>query len=170
MKIKQKYSERGQGLVEYALILVLVAVVAVVILALLGEQVAATFNCLVIELQGRGGSTVSGFTLVDANADSDIGGLVCGGTVTLSALPSTDLNVRAGVNGTIGSMTFQLDGPTTHSRTENAAPYALFGNSGSDYYAGSFSAGNYTLTATAFSAGGGGGTELGSLTITFRVE
>ncbi len=36
--------EEGQGLVEYALILVLVAVVVIAILALLGPQIANVFS------------------------------------------------------------------------------------------------------------------------------
>lgn len=36
--------EEGQGLVEYALILVLVAIVVIVILSLLGTQVSAVFS------------------------------------------------------------------------------------------------------------------------------
>ena len=36
--------EQGQGLVEYALILVLVAIVVIVILALLGPQIANIFS------------------------------------------------------------------------------------------------------------------------------
>ena len=40
-------SERGQGLVEYALILVLVAVVVIVILALLGPAIGNVFSNIV---------------------------------------------------------------------------------------------------------------------------
>jgi pilus assembly protein Flp/PilA len=36
--------EKGQGLVEYALILVLIAVVVIAILALLGPQIGAVFS------------------------------------------------------------------------------------------------------------------------------
>ncbi len=36
--------EEGQGLVEYALILVLVAIVVIVVLGLLGEQVSTVFS------------------------------------------------------------------------------------------------------------------------------
>jgi pilus assembly protein Flp/PilA len=39
--------ERGQGLVEYALILVLVAVVVIVILALLGPAIGNVFSNIV---------------------------------------------------------------------------------------------------------------------------
>jgi len=37
------HSERGQGMVEYALILVLIAVVVIVVLIVLGNQVANVF-------------------------------------------------------------------------------------------------------------------------------
>lgn len=37
-------NEDGQGLVEYALILVLVSIVVIVVLTLLGTQVANVFN------------------------------------------------------------------------------------------------------------------------------
>lgn len=36
--------EEGQGMVEYALILVLVAVVVIAILAILGEQIGSVFS------------------------------------------------------------------------------------------------------------------------------
>jgi pilus assembly protein Flp/PilA len=42
----QRLKKRGQGLVEYALILVLVAIVVIVILSFLGQQVNAAFSRL----------------------------------------------------------------------------------------------------------------------------
>lgn len=45
--------ERGQGLVEYALILVLVAVVVIAVLTLLGPQIANTFSMVT---NGMGGT------------------------------------------------------------------------------------------------------------------
>jgi pilus assembly protein Flp/PilA len=47
--------EKGQGLVEYALILVLIAVVVIAILALLGGQVSAVFSQIYSALGGQGG-------------------------------------------------------------------------------------------------------------------
>ena len=44
--------EKGQGLVEYALILVLVAVVVIVVLGLLGDEINNVFNDIITELQG----------------------------------------------------------------------------------------------------------------------
>ena len=42
-KIEQ-LKKKGQGLVEYALILVLIAIVVIVILTFLGNQVSSTFS------------------------------------------------------------------------------------------------------------------------------
>ena len=42
-KIEQ-LKKKGQGLVEYALILVLIAIVVIVILTFLGNQVGSTFS------------------------------------------------------------------------------------------------------------------------------
>lgn len=55
-EIKQEASspQTGQGLVEYALILVLVAVVVIVILALLGPTIGNIFSNLVMNLQCGG--------------------------------------------------------------------------------------------------------------------
>jgi len=44
--------EEGQGLVEYALILVLVAIVVIAILALLGPQIANIFSKVTAGLTG----------------------------------------------------------------------------------------------------------------------
>ena len=42
--------EKGQGLVEYALILVLVAVVVIVILALLGPAIGNVFSNILVNI------------------------------------------------------------------------------------------------------------------------
>jgi pilus assembly protein Flp/PilA len=44
--------EKGQGLVEYALILVLIAVVVIAILTVLGTQVSTVFSRIASTLQG----------------------------------------------------------------------------------------------------------------------
>jgi pilus assembly protein Flp/PilA len=48
-------SKRGQGLVEYALILVLVAIVVMVILALLGPAIGNVFSNIVAAIGNPGG-------------------------------------------------------------------------------------------------------------------
>ena len=42
--------EKGQGLVEYALILVLIAIVVIVVLGLLGEQISTIFSTITSEM------------------------------------------------------------------------------------------------------------------------
>jgi len=44
--------EKGQGLVEYALILVLIAIVVIVILGLLGDEVSTVFSRITSALAG----------------------------------------------------------------------------------------------------------------------
>ena len=46
--------EKGQGLVEYALILVLIAIVVITVLGLLGEQVNNVFQDITNGLSGAG--------------------------------------------------------------------------------------------------------------------
>ena len=46
--------EEGQGLVEYALILVLIAIVVIIILGLLGDQVSEVFSTITSALTGAG--------------------------------------------------------------------------------------------------------------------
>jgi pilus assembly protein Flp/PilA len=47
--------EKGQGLVEYALILVLVAIVVIAILLLLGPAIGNIFSTIISALQEGGG-------------------------------------------------------------------------------------------------------------------
>jgi len=46
--------EEGQGLVEYALILVLIAIVVIVVLSLLGTSISAIFSQIGSSLTGTG--------------------------------------------------------------------------------------------------------------------
>jgi pilus assembly protein Flp/PilA len=44
--------EKGQGMVEYALIIVLIAIVVIVVLGLLGGQISTVFNEITTALGG----------------------------------------------------------------------------------------------------------------------
>ena len=46
-------SEEGQGLVEYALIIVLIAIVVIVALGLLGDEITAVFESITGTLSGE---------------------------------------------------------------------------------------------------------------------
>ncbi|MDH3698852.1 MAG: T9SS type A sorting domain-containing protein, partial [Flavobacteriaceae bacterium] len=85
-------------------------------------------------------------------------------------ISGTNLAIRANTNpSVVGSVFLQISGPVNASRTENVVVYALFGNSGSNYFGQLFPVGSYTMTATAYSGFGLSGTNLGSLTIQFDV-
>ena len=79
------------------------------------------------------------------------------------SIPPLDLNtlgrmlsVRADTDGgTAGSVAFDLDGQ--RFSTDNAAPYAILGDSNGAYNPWTPSAGSHTLTATVYSGPGGTG-------------
>jgi pilus assembly protein Flp/PilA len=54
-KIRDRIDQRGQGMVEYALILVLVAVVVITVLTTMGKTILAKFNQINTNLAGAGG-------------------------------------------------------------------------------------------------------------------
>ena len=60
------------------------------------------------------------------------------------------------------SVKYELNGPVTITRTESAAPYALFGDAsgGQDYFGRSPELGDYTLRVTTYDLSGGRGSVL----------
>ncbi len=100
-----------------------------------------------------------------------IGALADGDVLSLDSLPTSNLAVRADtLPATVSSVRFDLDG-IVGFRTENVAPYALFGGSGGDYapWSGVALVGTHSLTATPFSGGGGSGTAGTPLSIGFEI-
>ncbi|UJH66977.1 BspA family leucine-rich repeat surface protein [Allomuricauda sp. SCSIO 65647] len=110
--------------------------------------------------------SVTGFVLVDAENDVDIGP-IANGAVFFSLPPS--LNIRAEATGDVESVLMQITGGLTNTRTENVAPYALFGDSGGDYFDQAFGTGAFTVTATPYSADNLGGTTGTGLTVSFNI-
>lgn len=110
---------------------------------------------------------VTGFVLVDAEANVDIRPLRHGDSLSRAALPA-QLAVRATTSGVPGSVVFGLDA-TPSFRIENAAPYALGGDTAGDYAPVALAEGDHTLSATPFAAAGGVGAAGGAQTITFSV-
>ena len=66
----KSYSEGGQGLVEYALILVLVALVVIVVLSLLGPSIGNVFSNVVdkLDILGGGNNNIVAITRADYNS------------------------------------------------------------------------------------------------------
>jgi|GEM_PF-2648879 len=150
MVIHSKMKEMGQGLVEYALILVLVAVVSIIILALMGTTISDVFSCMLHEMNAET-KVVNGvykYMLVDATTDEDISRAQCGQTLVLSE----NINFRGYTAGDVGRVTYQVilpDGSIV-DRTENVPPWAVFGDSSGDYgvaLGGSPDPGRYVINA-----------------------
>ena len=99
----KNYSEGGQGLVEYALILVLVALVVIVVLSLLGPSIGNVFSNVVDKLDVLGGCTNYIVAITRADYDSGLQTLHLDATsdgvydpaVTLTASPG-GVMVQAG--------------------------------------------------------------------------
>ena len=115
---------------------------------------------------------VSGFTLVDAGTDVDVGPLADGGTVDASALADGTANVRVAVareRPDLRSVAFELRGPRTFDRVDDGPPYSLFGERDGDYVGGVLPNGAYTLTGRPHARNGGRGAALKTTTVAFTV-
>ena len=113
---------------------------------------------------------VTSYTLVSADSNADLQTLTPGMTLNLAMLPTRNLNVRANTSpGTVGSVLFALTGTQTQNQTESVAPYALFSDNGGAYNPWTPPVGSYSLTATPYTAAGGGGTAGTPLTLGFSV-
>ncbi|MDP9175904.1 MAG: carbohydrate-binding protein [Planctomycetota bacterium] len=117
--------------------------------------------------------SVNTFTLINADTNVPVAGFdpfTNGAVLNLATLSTTHLNVRANTNPTtVGSVVFSLDG-NSRFRVETFAPYALAGDDNNGhYFSWTPAAGSHTLTATPFTAGGGGGTAGTALSISFTV-
>ena len=109
---------------------------------------------------------LAGFVLFDnANGGADVAALSPG--AVLEGLVSERLNIRAEVapGAEVGSVKLALAGARSASRTENLAPYALFGDRGGQ----AFPPGSYTLTATPYAEANLGGAPGPALSMTFTV-
>ena len=114
---------------------------------------------------------MTGFTLVDASSNTDLGAIADGAALTLAdpAGGSYGVRVEAAQDADIGSMVLALSGAKTVNRTENHLPYSLYGDTDNIVDGESLPAGSYTLTATAHAEAGGQGAVLQTLTVSFTV-
>jgi hypothetical protein len=121
-------------------------------------------------------TTVTSFTLVDANTEQDVVTINDGQTISLSGVGLTKekCNIRANTDPEFqGSVQFELSGQQTDMTIDNNAPYALWGDDGlGNYYYGTWNPpalGTYTLTATPYASDNATGTVGISKTITFTI-
>ena len=110
------------------------------------------------------------FTLIDASTDTPIAGfdpIANGMNIVQSDLPDA-VNVQANVEGNPGSVVFDFNG-TPNVRTENFAPYALFGDLDGDYLPGLLDEGPQSITAKPFTLTDGEGQLMTPQTLSFSV-
>ena len=115
------------------------------------------------------GPAVTGFKLVDRVENTTVA-LADGMTVELADPSAQRWAIVAEVDSNAGvkSVTLALSGAKTVSpRTENIAPWSLYGDDLVNPYGKTLPAGAYTLTATAWSEKDLGGNDLGTLRVRF---
>ena len=124
---------------------------------------------------GAEAGPLTGFTVVDASGPPQtvLATLTDGGSPTLDdpASGSYGIRVKTQSGAAIGSVRLQLTGGKSVDRTENVAPYSLYGDDGdNDLHGEALPVGTYTLTATAYSERALGGDQLGTLSVSFTVQ
>ncbi|MCH6236487.1 fibronectin type III domain-containing protein [Cognataquiflexum rubidum] len=113
---------------------------------------------------------ISGFTLVNADTDSDINTISTGTIIDINQIKGINLNIRVNTNpATVGSVSIKLTGPVSESITENVVPYSLFGDNRGNYNGKILPEGNYTLEAIPYSDTDLGGTKGNLLSIGFTI-
>ncbi|MEM1339553.1 MAG: BspA family leucine-rich repeat surface protein [Bacteroidota bacterium] len=113
--------------------------------------------------------SINSFTLINADTEEDLLELTNGTQIVLSALPTNNFSIRANGTEDIGSVRLVLDGPLMNTRTESAAPFALFGDVRGNYKGNIFPVGMYSLTATPYSENRLGGVQGTPLSINFEI-
>jgi hypothetical protein len=101
------------------------------------------------------GTAIKDFTLINSSTEKDIKVITEGEVISLKQLGVSKLNIRANLQSSDQSVKFELTGPQVFNYTDNALPFALFGDNGAgNYYYGIWNPpaiGNYTLKATPYS-------------------
>ena len=116
--------------------------------------------------------TLTGFALLDATDQTVVATLSEGDEVGLPNPTDGIYAIRADAEpgATIGSVKLELTGAKDASRTEDAAPYSLYGDGADGLHGEVLPAGAYTLRATAYSERDGDGDVLETDAISFTVN
>ncbi len=148
LKDRQQSGASGQGLVEYALILVLVAVVTIVIVGLLGQQIQSVFCDALMGL----GDHAPRVSMCEAPR-VQCAGIASGTTVTSPFSIEAIVTDNQGP-GSIDRVEFLIDG--TYYRTEYVYRYCLGSGDATCglYNPAGLSPGTHTITAIAYDADG----------------
>jgi pilus assembly protein Flp/PilA len=119
-KYFKKYNltrQEGQGLVEYALILVMVSVVVIGVLMILGPQISNVYYRIMLALGD--GSTFSGEPVtgtITIDSAKKVGGLGCAKYNDLNVTASFTLKTSSGPVSAAGVVSFEHTGGKTQER------------------------------------------------------
>ena len=116
---------KGQGLVEYALILVLVAVVVIIILAVTGKQIAVTMCDVALNIGAKAPDSIEACRAPRVSIIGLAGGQSVGGAIAVEAT----VRNNPGPQTTNMEVKFYIDGSLIS--TENASKYCLGGGNSS---------------------------------------
>lgn len=118
--------------------------------------------------------TVDKFELWNATTNVFVRDLINNDTISIGTdvptLSAVAIRARTTPDDTVGSVRLDLSGSSTQGRTENTAPYFLYGDNAGDPDPWLGNAGTHSLTATAWSASGASGIQGSSLTISFNID
>ena len=89
------------------------------------------------------------FALIDSKTDEIIQPIENYAFFSYNSLPSSTLNIQASFNDTVKSALLTFDNPP-RSFCERSSPFAVFGNSNSDYLDGNIPVGPHIVTATPY--------------------
>ena len=115
-------------------------------------------------------SALTGLVLVDTASGAEAA-LADGDALVLEDPSNASYGLAASVaaDAGVGSVRLALTGAKTVTVTDNAAPYSLYGDENGTVTGAGLPVGSYTLSATAYAGADGGGAELGTLEVSFRV-
>ena len=136
-----------------------------------GTQAAASTTTITVTREASA-DVLTGFVLSDGASEH---ALEDASTVQVTSDGSYGIAVESAEDAEIASVVLALSGAKTVSRTENVAPWSLYGDQPGDgtervLNTAALPAGAYTLTATAYAGRGGTGEVLGTRTVTFTAE
>lgn len=105
-------------------------------------------------------------TAINADDDVILGTVQKGGTLNVASA-DMGLNFAVNVKGAVGSMVLRLDGG--ERQVENIIPYAVFGNSGSEFNGRTLTPGEHSLSIEVYAEANGAGRLLREETFNFSI-
>jgi hypothetical protein len=107
--------------------------------------------------------SITGFTLIDANADTEVRTIADGDLLNMPTSGIVAFNIRVLTSGTVGSVRIQFG--AFNARVENCSPYTAFGDLAGDYFGMVITPGLFSITAQAFTGGNATGSAGQAVTI-----